>query len=266
MGKTIQISKAQLQKLMENEQMENNYMFFGNLEQIERQCKLLRQIDPQKINELLNNGHDWADDHVSEAKVNLDQVFDFIMNATKGSGDDEHVGVDADLNQFSVNEAGRMRSGKKDPCWAGYEMVGTKMKNGKKVPNCVPRNESIVDKITSLVIESLKNSVIYEDEHGSVEMTDFVTSDMLEEAEYQGRKVQLGKIMQGDIKKFKTYVKNDKGKVVKVNFGFGGKSAHGKRMVIKKDNPERRKSFRARMNCDNPGPRWKPRYWSCRAW
>ena len=86
------------------------------------------------------------------------------------------------------------------------------------------------------------------------------------EAEYQGRKVQLGKIMQGDIKKFKVYVKNDKGKVVKVNFGFGGKSAKGKRMVIKKNNPERRKSFRARHNCDNPGPRWKPRYWACRTW
>jgi hypothetical protein len=88
----------------------------------------------------------------------------------------------------------------------------------------------------------------------------------LSEAEYQGRKVKLGKIMQGDIKKFKVYVKNDKGKVVKVNFGFGGKSAKGKRMVIKKNNPERRKSFRARHNCANPGPRWKPRYWACRTW
>ena len=90
--------------------------------------------------------------------------------------------------------------------------------------------------------------------------------DFVNEAEYQGRKVQLGKIMQGDIKKSKVYVKNDKGKVVKVNFGFGGKSAKGKRMTIKKNNPQRRKSFRARHNCDNPGPRWKPRYWACRTW
>ena len=109
--------------------------------------------------------------------------------------------------------------------------------------------------------EFLTNSLIYEDIFGSVEEVHF-----LNEAEYQGRKVQLGKIMQGDIKKFKVYVKNDKGKVVKVNFGFGGKSAKGKRMVIKKNNPERRKSFRARHNCDNPGPRWKPRYWACRTW
>ena len=90
--------------------------------------------------------------------------------------------------------------------------------------------------------------------------------EMVNEAEYQGRKVQLGKRMQGDVKKFMVYVKNDKGKVVKVNFGFGGKSAHGKRMVIKKNNPERRKNFRARMNCDTPGPRWKPRYWACKSW
>ena len=81
----------------------------------------------------------------------------------------------------------------------------------------------------------------------------------INEAEYQGRKVELGKIMQGDVKKFKVYVNNDKGNVVKVNFGQKG-------MTIKKDNPGARKSFRARMNCDSPGPRWKARYWSCRKW
>lgn len=91
-------------------------------------------------------------------------------------------------------------------------------------------------------------------------------SQELNEAEYQGRKVTLGKPMQGDIKKFKVYVKNDKGKVVKVNFGFGGKSAKGKRMVIKAKNPKRRAAYRSRHHCDNPGPRWKANYWSCKAW
>ena len=88
----------------------------------------------------------------------------------------------------------------------------------------------------------------------------------LMEAEYQGRKVKLGKPMQGDSKKFKVYVKNDKGNVVKVNFGHGGSSAKGKTMKIRKSNPKARKSFRARHNCDNPGPRWKARYWSCKKW
>jgi hypothetical protein len=90
--------------------------------------------------------------------------------------------------------------------------------------------------------------------------------DCVYEAEYHGRKVSLGKPMQGDIKKFKVYVKNNKGKVVKVNFGFGGKSAHGKRMVIKAKNPKRRSAYRKRHHCDNPGPRWKANYWSCRKW
>tara|TARA_R100001594_G_scaffold149425_2_gene207188 strand:- start:831 stop:1409 length:579 start_codon:yes stop_codon:yes gene_type:complete len=83
--------------------------------------------------------------------------------------------------------------------------------------------------------------------------------DVLEEAEYQGRKVTLNKPMKGDVKKSKVYVKNAKGNVVKVNFGDPN-------MRIKKSNPERRKSFRARHNCDNPGPKWKARYWSCKAW
>ena len=109
----------------------------------------------------------------------------------------------------------------KDPCWDDYKQIGMKNKNGKKVPNCVP--ESVT------------------------------------EAEYHGRDVPLGRPMRGDVKKFKVYVKNKAGKVVKVNFGDPN-------MRIKKSNPARRKSFRARHNCKTPGPRDKARYWSCRKW
>ena len=84
--------------------------------------------------------------------------------------------------------------------------------------------------------------------------------DTLDEAEYQGRKVSLGKPMRGDVKKFKVYVRDPKTKnIKKVNFGDPN-------MRIKKSNPARRRSFRARHNCDNPGPRTKARYWSCRNW
>ena len=79
------------------------------------------------------------------------------------------------------------------------------------------------------------------------------------EAKYQGKEVPLGKKLPGDVKKSKVYVRKPNGKVVKVNFG-------DKKMRIKKSNPARRKSFRARHNCKNPGPRWKARYWSCRSW
>ena len=103
------------------------------------------------------------------------------------------------------------------------------------------------------------------------EFDDYITAEgQVKEAEYQGRKVKLGKPTRGDSKKFKVYVKDPKtGNVKKVNFGHGGtsaKKAGQKTMSIKKSNPARRKSFRARHNCDNPGPRTKARYWSCRAW
>ncbi len=88
---------------------------------------------------------------------------------------------------------------------------------------------------------------------------DLIQQAQLNEAKYQGREVALGKPMAGDVKKSKVYVKGPKGNVVKVNFG-------DKKMRIKKNNPGRRKNFRARHNCSNPGPRWKARYWSCRAW
>lgn len=82
----------------------------------------------------------------------------------------------------------------------------------------------------------------------------------LDEADYRGRKVPLGKPMRGDVKKFKVYVRDPKtGNVKKVNFGDPN-------MRIKKSIPARRKSFRARHNCSNPGPRTKARYWSCRKW
>ena len=88
----------------------------------------------------------------------------------------------------------------------------------------------------------------------------YVEEEGVFEAEYQGRKVKLNKPMRGDVKKFKVYVKDPKtGNVKKVNFGDPN-------MRIKKSNPDRRRSFRARHNCDNPGPKTKARYWSCRKW
>ena len=90
------------------------------------------------------------------------------------------------------------------------------------------------------------------------------------DAEYRGRKVPLNKPMRGDVKKFKVYVKDPKsGNVKKVNFGHGGSSARKagqKTMKIRKSNPKARKSFRARHNCANPGPKTKARYLSCRKW
>ena len=78
------IIKKHLNSLKEEQTIEN-YMFFGNLKQMHRQCELLLQLDPSVVESILKDGHDWADDHVSVAKENIDQVFDFLMNTTNES-------------------------------------------------------------------------------------------------------------------------------------------------------------------------------------
>jgi|TARA_R110000851_G_scaffold324430_1_gene491705 hypothetical protein len=122
-----------------------------------------------------------------------------------------------------------------NPCWDGYEMVGMKTKDGREVPNCVPIKK---------------------------ESTDCGCDEILEDAEYQGKKVKLNDPFRtpGKKKKFGVYVKNESGTVVIVRFGDPN-------MEIKRDDPKRLKAYRSRMGCDdNPGPKWKANYWSCYQW
>ena len=122
-------------KIIKENQSTENYMFFSNLQQIHRQCEMLMKMDPQELDQIIKNGHDWADDHVSEAKNNMDQVFDFFMNETKSKDKQD---VTADMDQFSMNEEGQLD----EKCWDGYKQIGSKKKNGKMVPNCVPVSEA----------------------------------------------------------------------------------------------------------------------------
>jgi predicted nucleic-acid-binding Zn-ribbon protein len=175
-------------------------------------------------------------------------------------------------------------------CWDGYKQGDPKTKisakTGERVNNCVPVNEEEDQTITCencgwdwklseggndpyICHKCGHDNVDEYDVENEQDLKEFVSflqeysqqlsESEINEAEYQGRTVPLGKPMQGDSKKFKVYVKNSKGKVVKVNFGAKG-------MNIKKNNPIRRRAFRARHNCSNPGPRDKARYWSCRKW
>ena len=116
----------------------------------------------------------------------------------------------------------------------------------------------------------IETPILYAEDDNIVVGADDKTFDLfnkLTDAEYRGRKVKLNKPTRGDVKKFKVYVKDPKtGNIKKVNFGHGGTSAKRKTMRIRKSNPARRKSFRARHNCDNPGPKTNARYWSCRNW
>jgi hypothetical protein len=185
-------------------------------------------------------------------------------------------------------------------CWKGYKRMGTKQKGGKTVDNCVKmedhgpedpdaeynqgeydrEGDMAKDQIRTInsaakelyaIIDANENlpewvqkkiilAMDYIDTARDYMKANKYVEDLdVDEAKYQGRNVPLGKPMKGDVKKSKVYVKNPQGNVVKVNFG-------DKKMRIKKSNPNRRKSFRARHNCANPGPRHKARYWSCRAW
>ncbi len=177
-------------------------------------------------------------------------------------------------------------------CWKGYRRQGTKMKGGRRVDNCVKVGEGFESELEQgrfyivgykgepmadpsepgsgpLSFDSKEEAESFYSGMSGREMDEyeimkfdgdnFQPADSVDEAEYRGRKVPLGKKMAGDVKKSKVYVRKPNGKVVKVNFG-------DKKMRIKKSNPARRKSFRARHNCKNPGPRWKARYWSCRSW
>jgi hypothetical protein len=141
-----------------------------------------------------------------------------------------------------------------EDCWDGYQQKGMKKKGDRMVPNCV-KVEVAEGYCSSCLIEAIKSC---DDKPEYIQVVD---NNNLTEAEYQGRKVQLGKpfLTPGGPKKRSVYVKNSKGNVVKVNFGDPN-------MKIKKNIPARRKSFRARHNCANPGPRDKARYWSCKAW
>lgn len=158
----------------------------------------------------------------------------------------DHDGAD-EFHQVRADVEEGLKNPKDNPCWRGYHPVGTKMKDGREVPNCVPVNEEI-DEV---------------DDYCPMCLAEYIMENYnkINEAEYRGRKVTLGKpfLTPGGPKKRSVYVKNAKGNVVKVNFGDPN-------MKIKKSNPKRRKSFRARHHCENPGPRWKARYWSCKAW
>ena len=142
MSKLIKLTEKDLSNLVKKtlkEQMEENanYMFFSNLEQIKRQCEMLLEMDPHKIDDIIQNGHDWADDHISEAKTNMDQVFDFFKNEMSKQG--EYVDYEDVMNE------GRKKTGTK-LCARGKAAAKSKFKvypsayaNGYAVSVCKGR-------------------------------------------------------------------------------------------------------------------------------
>ena len=221
----------------------------------------------------LRHGEDWW--------WKLNEVHDKML---------DKMGVCCDDCADGIHEETELKE--KGPCWDGFKQVGMKMKGGKQVPNCVPESwtqEDIDENLrkvkgtsnlyepkkmtkfarTKSMIDYLKTRDNKDAEKRKKDKStsgykmrmfnqmENIWGEITEKDDKSGK--ELNNPTRGDVKKYKVYVKNDKGNVVKVEFGDPN-------MSIKRDDPARRKSFRARHNCENPGPKWKARYWSCKFW
>jgi hypothetical protein len=136
MKKIVKLNESDLTNLIKKvlkEQEEPNYMFFSNLEQIKRQCDLLLELDPSMIDEILLNGHDWADDHITEAKVNLDQVFDFFMNEKRKM--DSYVEYE-DITEGKKKTGTKLCARGKSAAKAKFKVYPSAYANGYAVQVC----------------------------------------------------------------------------------------------------------------------------------
>ena len=136
MSKIIKLTESDLTNLVKKvlaEQETTNYMFFSNLEQIKRQCEALLEMDPNMIDEIIQDGHDWADDHVSEAKNNMDQVFDFLMNETKKH--EEYVDYE-DINEGRKKVGTKLCARGKSAAKSKFKVYPSAYANGYAVQVC----------------------------------------------------------------------------------------------------------------------------------
>lgn len=189
-----------------------------------------------------------ARDSISPIHSNVNQDTSSDDDLEEGTDDETEISTYQDYNKSDKN--GKLSSSFTSKTFARNPTTGTgsysiqQDKDGE-----ITRNEFQTD--------VSKPWMDYTEKGGQAPMAQFRATT--NEAKYRGREVPLGKKMKGDVKKSKVYVRKPNGNIVKVEFGDPN-------MRIKKSNPKRRKSFRARHHCENPGPRWKARYWSCRAW
>ena len=137
MNKIVKLTEKDLnhlvQKVLKEQRESENYMFFSNLKQIARQCEMLLEMDPNMIDEIIQDGHDWADDHVSEAKNNMDQVFDFLMNETKKQ--DEYVDYE-DINEGRKKVGTKLCARGKSAAKSKFKVYPSAYANGYAVQVC----------------------------------------------------------------------------------------------------------------------------------
>ena len=136
MSKVIKLTEKDISLLVKKvlkEQEEVNYMFFSNLKQIKRQCEMMLEMDPSKLDDIIQNGHDWADDHVTEAKTNMDQVFDFFMN--EKTKQEQYVEYE-DLQEGKKKTGSKLCARGKAAAKAKFKVYPSAYANGYAVQVC----------------------------------------------------------------------------------------------------------------------------------
>jgi hypothetical protein len=220
MKKVIRLNENDIEKLVKkiiregetsymNDHEANTYMFWQNLETIKHAAEEILEMDREKINEILADGHAWAMDHIATSADDVEEVYHFLEGREDDYEKHEHKEEEEEEEEYGQ------------------------------------------------YMESIKGRIIHADEFGFTELLP------INEGKGKGacanRDLNKPWLTPDGPKKRSVCVKNASGNVVKVNFGDPN-------MRIKKSNPERRKSFRARHKCENPGPKWRARYWSCKFW
>jgi len=138
MKKIVRLNESMIQKLVRKvlqEQKNERYMFFSNLEQMKRQCEMLLDLDESQIESILDNGHDWAQDHISEAKNNMDQVFDFLMNEING-GEDEMMNFEPEVMEGRKKTGTKLCARGKAAAKSKYDVYPSAYANGYAVQVC----------------------------------------------------------------------------------------------------------------------------------
>ena len=267
------IIKEELEAVMNEVRLEPDYSDFASDDQITKIRSLLDSGDPESINmaktllDALGASPSYVDDYMRNQEVgeveklaNKHGVHGTSMSPDWDSRKKALADWTRGLNKFADREQGRGRN----PADADKEFIG---RYDSVADTYKPRGLSESYEGDDSILEQFRGATLEEGdlvceaclfEH--LQEASCGCPDLMGEAEYQGRKVTLNKPTRGDVKKFKVYVKDPStGNVKKVNFGDPN-------MKIRKSNPKARKSFRARHNCKNPGPKTKARYWSCKKW
>ena len=242
---------------IENVRESNNYMFWQNLKTINDNAAEILDMDMHEVNNLID-GHGWAIEHVVTAKDDVEEVYHFLEYNMESKP--SMMSEDRKTENYVFFASLKIiLHASSELLEMDYDMVDSILSDGHGwALDHIATAADDMEEVYHFLANELNaydgdTDGGYEDEFGNVEVFN------LAEAEYKGRKVKLGKPTKGDVKKFKVFVKNKKGNVIKVNFGDPN-------MEIKRDDPKRRKSFRARHKCAQAKDRTKPKYWSCKMW